>query len=75
MEEEEVEVLDSSQSSSGRGTKEKKELMHVSITIRLGCVDLTQNQFPKTVNRVPSPITISSTIRVSSKDNANPSIV
>lgn len=74
MEEEEVEVSDSSQSGSGGGIKEK-EMTHVSTTIGLGCVELIRDQFPETMDRVPSPVTISSPGRVSSKDNANPSIV
>ncbi len=77
MEEEKVEVSDSSKSSSGDVIKGRKEMTHVSITIGLGCVDLTRDQLPDNVDRVPSPITISSPIRVSFKDNVipNPSIV
>lgn len=77
MEEEEVEVFDSSRSGSGDVIKGRKEMTHVSTSIGLGCVDLTRDQFPDIVDRVPSPITISSLARVSSKDNIipNPPIV
>ncbi len=43
MEEEEMEVSDSSWSSLGGGIKEKKEMMYVLATIELGCMDLTRD--------------------------------
>jgi hypothetical protein len=43
MEEEEVEVFDSSRSISKEGIKGRKQMSHVLATIRLGCVDLTKD--------------------------------
>ena len=43
MQEEEVEVFDSSRSGLGGGIKDRKDMTHVSFTIGFGCVDLTQD--------------------------------
>ena len=53
-EDNEVEVSESSRSSSGGVTKGSKEMTHVSASITMGCVDLTQDQFLDMVERAPS---------------------
>ena len=63
MEEEEEEDLDSSRPCLGEGMKDNKEVSHILATIWLGCVDLTRDHFPNMVDRVPSPITISSLVK------------
>ena len=72
-----MEVSDSSRPGLGDEIKGRKEMTHVLATIGLRCMDLTRDQFPDTVDRVPSPIMISSPIIISSKDNVipNPLIV
>lgn len=55
MEEFEEGISNSSRSNSGND-KENKEVSHVSIVIVPRCVDLTKDQFPKMMDRIPSRV-------------------
>ncbi len=74
MEEVEEEILDSSRLDLSKG-KENKEVLHVLAIVDLGCVDLTKDQFPNMVDKMPSSIIISSHVKVISKNATNPLIV
>lgn len=67
----EKEIFDSSKSNSGNH-KENKEVPHVSEMVVPRCVDLIKDQFPKLVDRMLTPITISSPIKVGSKKPLTP---
>ena len=71
MEGVEVEISDSSRSILGNG-KENKEVSHVLAMVVPKCVDLTKDQFPKMVDRMPSNLTISSLVKEGSKKATNP---
>lgn len=54
---------------------ENKEVLHVLPIVMPERVDLTKDQFPKIVDRIPYPITISFPIKEGSKKATNPLIV
>jgi len=76
-EEKEVEVSNSLMLGSGGATKGSEEMTHISSSITIGCVDFTQDQLPDMVERAPSPMTMSSPIKVSPKEmcTSNPSVL
>ena len=69
----EEEISDSSKSNSGNG--KEKEVSHVLTMVVPGCVDLTKDQFPKMMDRMPSPVMISSPIKVGSIKGTDPLVV
>ena len=63
----------------GLGSEDKgsKEMTYISASITMGRVDLTQDQFLETVERAPSPTTVSSPARAIPKENiiSNPPVL
>ena len=73
-EEVEEEISKSSRLDLGDG-KENKEVSHVSAIVKLGCVDLTKDQFLDTIHMMPSPTMIYSLIKAISINSTNPLVV
>ena len=68
------EISNSSKSNSGN-VKEIKAVSHVSVTMVLGCVDLTKDQFPEMMDEMPSHVTISSLVKAGSIKATIPLVV
>ena len=71
MEEVEEEIFGSSKLNSSNN-RENKEVSHVSVRVVPRCVDLTKDQFPEMMDRMPSRVNISSPIKVGSIKATNP---